>query len=324
MAGSNWPTVEAQPAENHDSLDIGHCTIDVYNVERELWKNIPKAKVIEYYHSISPFILPYLKNRPESLHVKLKNANAPGLYIKDLEGRQPDCAEIFTDTRRHKEKGKREKIDYLVCNNEATLLWMINLGCIDINPWNSRMKSPEEPDYIVIDLDPTAKDSEETFLDKLLDTALATKEYCDRQKLRAFAKTSGKTGMHFYLPCTGLSYGQARTIAEYICKEIHNLAQTSSTTANSISARSDKVYIDPSQNDYADTLAAPYSVRPYHVPTVSAPLEWKEIDRHLDPAKFTMDNILGRIKKKGDLFKGVLNPENAVSNTRKLTKLIGT
>jgi len=265
--------------------------------------------------------LPYLKDRPESLHLKLRNAGAPGLYLKDMEGRQPDCADIFTDIRRHPVRGKRNQIDYLVCNNEATLLWMVNLGCIDINPWNSRVVAPDNPDYLVIDLDPTVKDEKSNYLDKLLDTALATKAWCEKHKVRAFAKTSGKTGIHFYLPCTDINFAEARILTERICAEIHALVPESSTIENSISQRGNLVYIDPSQNDYADTLAAPYSARPFHIPTVSTPLEWKEINRRLDPHRFTILNIPARIEKKGDLFAGVLNKKIANANTKALRGL---
>jgi bifunctional non-homologous end joining protein LigD len=324
MAGSNWPKVEAQPRDRADTLDIGNCRVDVFNVDRLIWKDISKARLLEYYHSVAPHVLPYLKDRPQSLYVKLQNANSPGLYIKDMEGRQPDCADVFTDIRRHQKAGKREKIDYLVCNNEATLLWMINLGCIDINPWNSKSTTPDYPDYIVIDLDPTVKDAKDRYLDKLLDTALATKEYCDKQKLKAFAKTSGKTGMHFYIPCTGIPFAEARTIGEHICRAIVEMVPGQATVANSINSRGNKIYVDPSQNDYADTLAAPYSVRPWHIPGVSTPLEWKEINHKLNPSNFTIDTILPRIKKKGDLFKGVLDGKTVRANGKKLIDLVTT
>jgi len=321
MTGSNWPKVETQPMDQADSIDIGDCTVDLFNVDRMIWKGITKARLIEYYHLLAPYILPYLKDRPQSLHLKLQNANAPGLYIKDMEGRQPDCAELFSDERRHRKAGKRDKIDYLVCNNESTLLWMVNLGAIDINPWNSRRSTPENPDYIAIDLDPTVKDEKGGYLDKLLDTALAAKAYCDKHALKAFAKTSGKTGMHFYIPCCGIGYEEARAFAEHICQAIVDLVPRQATFANSINSRGNKVYVDPSQNDYADTLAAPYSVRPWHVPTVSTPLEWKEINHKLDPSLFTIDTIGARLKKKGDLFKGVLDGEIADANTQRLKKL---
>ncbi len=197
---------------------------------------------------------------------------------------------------------------------------MINLGCIDINPWNSRMGSPERPDFIAIDLDPSEADGNERNRSKLLDTAMATKDYCDKNKLKAFVKTSGKTGIHFFIPCSGFSNPEVRLFAERICREIHETAPGSSTIENSIAARGNKVYIDPSQNDYADTLAAVYCVRPAHVPTVSTPLEWKEINQKLDPHSFIIHNILGRVEKKGDLFSGLLEKKWALGNNKILAQ----
>lgn len=322
MPQSNWPEVEKQEIENEQAFDIDDCTIQLNNIDREIWKGTTKANLISYYHSIAEYILPHLKDRPQSLHLKLINANADGLFIKDMEGRQPDCASIFTDQRRHHVKGKRDQIDYLICNNEATLLWMVNIGCVDINPWNSRIAAPTEPDYIVIDLDPTEADTSKVDLHKLTETALAAKKFCDEFKLVAFPKTSGKTGMHFYLPCSGFTSQQARQLAEHICTEIHRLAPEVSTTENSIAKREGKVYVDPSQNDYADTLAAPYSVRPFHTPTVSTPLEWAEINNRLNPSEFNIETIHKRIEAKGDLFLGALDKKIAQKNNKVLKRLL--
>jgi bifunctional non-homologous end joining protein LigD len=236
-----------------------------------------------------------------------------------MEGRQPGCSQIFTDQRRLEVKGKREKIDYLVCNNEATLLWMINLGCIDINPWNSRIKAPGFPDFIAIDLDPS-DDNRKTARPKLIETAMATKEYCDRKTITAFVKTSGKTGMHFFIPCSGFNNKICRVMAEQICSDIQAMIPDVSTIENRISSRGGKVYLDPSQNDYADTLASVYSVRPYHHPTVSAPLEWEEVNPKLDLSSFTIHNIISRIKKKGDLFAGIFDGRVMIRNNRILSK----
>jgi bifunctional non-homologous end joining protein LigD len=277
--------------------------------------------LITYYHQVSEFILPYLKDRPLSLHIKPVNAGAPGFYIKDMEGRQPECAQIFTDRRRHDLKGKSPNIDYLICNNEATLLWMINLGCIDINPWNSRVTAPEMPDFIAIDLDPSDEDAATGRL-KLLETAMAVKAYCYRKRLTAFVKTSGKTGLHFFIPCSGFKNNQCRSLAEQICSGIHSLAPDVSTTANSISSRGGRVYLDPSQNDYADTLAVVYSVRPWHHPAVSTPLEWKEVNARLDVSVFTIKNIISRIAKKGDLFAGIYDQKIVMRNNGLLNKMI--
>jgi bifunctional non-homologous end joining protein LigD len=311
--GSNWHMVEKLEPVHSETMMIGECSFTAYDIEREIWKGVSKMQLIQYYHEVCPFIMPHIKDRPQSLHVKPVNATAPGMYIKDMEGRQPECAEIFSDQRKHKKAGKRDIIDYLVCSNEATLLYMVNLGCIDINPWTSRVTSTTEPDYIIIDLDPSDNDFK-----KAITAAEATKQILDEAALRAFVKTSGKTGIHIYLPCRGFSFPSARSIAENICSQIQKLLPKITTTTVSVSARGTKLYLDPNQNDYADTVAAPYAARPHHIPTVSTPLEWKEVNVKLDPLAFTVSTILKRIEKKGDLFAGVLEEKIALKNTTKL------
>jgi bifunctional non-homologous end joining protein LigD len=314
---SNWALVEAETIRNEEQLDLPDCSVRVYNVDRELWKGITKARLIQYYYSVSSFMLPHIQHRPLSLHLKLKGPNAPGAYIKDMEGRQPECAEIFTTKRKHHKPGKREVIDYLVCNNVATLVYTINIGCIDVNPWTSSTHAAMNPDYIVIDLDPSDKD-----FSKAIETARAAKEFFDRHKLEAFPKTSGKTGMHLYLPCMAFSFPQARRIAEHICTEIHLLVPEISTTELTVSDRGTRLYIDPNQNDYADTVAAPYSVRPYKKPTVSTPLSWREVKPSLDAAMFTIQTMEKRLRDKGDLFQRVLDKKVAVANDKVLQKFI--
>jgi len=314
---SNWRILKNEKINSSDTFNIGGKDLLITNVEKELWPGITKAHLIEYYHSVAPYILPYLKDRPESLHIKNIRPTAPGLYIKDMEGNQPKWAKIFSTPRKHPKKGKRNKIDYLVCNDEATLLYMVNLGCIDINPWTSRIENYLKPDFIIIDLDPTDEDFK-----KVITTALAAKEIFDKLKIKAFPKTSGKTGMHFFIPCEGFSFPEARKIAVVVCKEINNLVPDISTTENTISNRGDKLFIDYNQNDEADTVAAVYSVRPAPTPTVSTPLEWKEINEKLDPESFNVYNILQRIEKKGDLFAPVNEEKIKKNNSKILQKLI--
>jgi bifunctional non-homologous end joining protein LigD len=314
---SNWRVVKKEKVTSKETFDIGGKQVLITNVEKELWKGITKAKLIEYYHAIAPTILPYLKDRPESLHIKNLKATAPGLYIKDMEGQQPSWVEIFTTPRKHKKKGKNDKIDYLVCQDEATLLYMVNLGCIDINPWTSRISNYQQPDFIIIDLDPSDED-----FSKVTKTALAAKRIFHKLKIKAFPKTSGKTGMHFYIPCENFSFPEARSIAENICRQINQLVPDITTTEVSISKRGARLYIDPNQNDEADTVAAAYCVRPSRQPTVSTPLEWKEINDKLDPKKFDMHSILDRIKKKGDLFEGVMDEKIRLNNTKMLKKIL--
>jgi bifunctional non-homologous end joining protein LigD len=314
---SNWPVIEKQKITSEDRVEIEGHSVRLTNVEKTLWNDITKAELIQYYHSVSNYILPHLKDRALSLHIKHIAPTVQGMYIKDMEGQQPEYAQIFSTPRKHKKKGKRDVIDYLVCNNLATLLYIINLGCIDINPWTSRVQNYLYPDFIIIDLDPSDNDFK-----KAVTTALAAKDVFDRYKLKVFTKTSGKTGIHLFIPCRGFTFPQARNIAERICNEIHQLVPDITTTAVDIDRRGNKLYLDPNQNDEADTVASAYSVRPYHSPTVSTPLAWKEVNSKLDAEDFTMKTILKRLQKRGDLFAEVLNQKHAIANSKKLNQLL--
>jgi bifunctional non-homologous end joining protein LigD len=312
--GSNWPKIENEPITSREEVQIEDCVVELRNVEKKLWHDITKADLLQYYNSVAKYILPHVQNRPQSLHIKYHGPLAPGLYIKDMEGREPGCAEIFSVERKHKKPGKNSIIDYLVCNNRATLLWMINIGCIDINPWTSRTTNYLQPDFVVIDLDP----SDDHFT-KAIEAAKAAKQFFDENGLKAFVKTSGKTGIHIFLPCQGFGFPQARKIAVSICKEIHSLVPSITTIEVSVSMRGNKLYLDPNQNDEADTVAAPYSVRPYKIPSVSTPLEWKEVTDSLDSSAFLFNTVLQRLEKKGEIWNNILDKKVVIANSRMLS-----
>ena len=331
-AGSNWIKVdEEQKAAAWTEFNMENCTIPVHDLDRELWKGVPKGKIVLYYSQIADTILPYLTDRPQSLALKLTHAGAPRIFIKDMENRQPACADIFTDTRRVKKQGKRSRIDYIVCNNKETLVYLIDLGCVDLNVWASRTQHIELPDYISLDLDPTIpenldgatlKNLEDECFMKAIEVAKATKKVLDQYTLAAYVKTSGQTGLHVYIPCRGFTFEQARIIGYNIADEVHLTIKNISTRNESKNQRSDKVYIDAGQNDYADTLAAPYCVRPYHEPLVSAPLEWKELTKKLNRYDFTIESMNARLKRKGDLFRGILSKTVQAKNSSILRKLL--
>jgi bifunctional non-homologous end joining protein LigD len=314
---SNWPEVENGKITSRVVHKFGSHEVELRNVEKPLWRDFTKAHLVMYYHAVYPFLIKHIENRPLSLHIKHHGPNAPGLYIKDMEGRQPGWAEVFSIERKHKRKGKKSIIDYLVCNNEATLQWMINLGCIDVNPWTSVVSSPNEPDFIIIDLDPSDND-----FSKAVETAMAAKQFFDKNEIKAFPKTSGKTGIHLFLPCSGFDFSQARSIAENLCKEIHSLVPSITTTSMSVSNRGDKLYLDPNQNDFADTVAAAYCLRPFHLPTISTPLEWKEVKDGLDATRFIVKSVLERLKNKGDPFLAVHDRKLGARNNKVLSKFL--
>ena len=331
--GSNWVSVDKeQQGAAWTDFKMEECTIPVHDLERELWTDIPKGKLLIYYSEMSKLILPYIKDHPLSLVLKLTHAGGPKTFIKDMENRQPECSVVFADTRRVKKAGKRNRIDYLVCNNLETLIYMIDLGCVEINPWASCMQQPNYPDYIWLDLDPTIpeelkgkslKTAEDKSFSKAIKVAQAAKQILDQYKLKGFLKTSGQTGLHIYIPCSGFDFKQARMIASLLADQVHAFVPEISTRNESKNLRGEHVYIDAGQNDYADTLAAPYCIRPYHAPLVSTPLDWKELSSTLDRYAFTLDTIQERVNAKGDLFKSVLREAIKKSNNRILKKLIG-
>ncbi|MDQ1150863.1 DNA primase [Sphingobacterium zeae] len=156
---------------------------------------------------------------------------------------------------------------------------------------------------------------------RLFKLGLLQKKFSIIIKLKSFVKTSGKTGLHIYIPCSGFSFEQTRIIANHLADQIHELVLDISTRSETINHRKGKVYIDANQNDYADTLAAPYSVRPYHKPIVSTPLDWTEVKPGLDRYKFTMDKILTRLKKREDFFTGIFDEKVVRRNSQKLKLL---
>ncbi|HSP88220.1 MAG TPA: DNA ligase D [Ignavibacteriaceae bacterium] len=257
-----------------------------------------KGKLIEYYKNVSKYMLPYLKGRPESLNRHPNGINGESFYQKDVKDQPPDWVHIEKIYSEHNEK----HINYLVCNNEATLIYLANLGCIEINPWFSRVENLDNPDYLVIDLDP-----EDISFDKVVEAALAVKEVLDAAGAKSFCKTSGATGLHIYVPLAAkYNYDVAKDFAHLVAQFAHHKVRGFTSLERSPSKRQKKVYLDYLQNRTGQTLAAPYSVRPKPGAPVATPLKWDEVKIGLDPKNYTIKNTLERLAKMGDIFKDVL------------------
>jgi bifunctional non-homologous end joining protein LigD len=263
-------------------------------------EGITKGELVSYYESIAPHILPYLKNRPLSLRRNPNGILDEGFYHKDAG----DIAPAWMKTANIYSESSDKIIHYLVCNNVNSLLFIANLGCIEMNPWNSVISKLDHPDYLVIDIDPSEKND----FDQVIEVALATREVCEKLGIAAFCKTSGASGIHIYIPCNKkYNYDQVRDFAKVIASLVNEMLPSITTMERSLAKRKkNQIYIDYLQNSAGQTLAAVYSARPKPGATVSTPLDWKEVKGGLHPSQFTIKNILQRAEKKGDIFRGVL------------------
>jgi bifunctional non-homologous end joining protein LigD len=258
-----------------------------------------KGDLIEYYRQVAPHLLPYLRDRPESLNRHPNGIRGKSFFQKDMS-RQPPPSWVET-VMVHSDSENRD-IRYLVCQNEATLLYMANLGCIELNPWNSRIQAPGRPDYLIIDLDP-----EDTPFQQVIETAQAVHKLLEKMHLANVCKTSGKRGLHIFVPLAAqYDYDQAKSFAEFVAKLVHRTLPAITSLARSPAQRQQRVYLDFLQNRQGQTLAAPYSVRPVAGAVVSTPLKWSEVKRGLEPNRFTMKTVPKRLDKVGDLWKAAL------------------
>lgn len=272
------------------------------NLDKIYWpeEGITKGDLLEYYRSMASYILPYLKNRPLSLNRHPNGINGPAFYQKDAE----DIAPSWMKTANIVAESTGKTVHYLLCNDVKGLLFIANLGCIEMNPWNSVVGKLDRPDYLIIDIDPSDKND----FDDVIEVALVVKDILDRFGIKGYCKTSGATGMHVYLPCNRkYEYEEVREFARIIATMVHEQLPALTTLERSLSRRKkNQVYVDYLQNSRGQTLASAYSVRPKPGATVSTPLEWKEVKDGLHPSSFTIKNIHKRLLKKGDLFKPVL------------------
>ncbi|RPI15799.1 MAG: hypothetical protein EHM58_13365 [Ignavibacteriae bacterium] len=292
---------------------INKQKLKLTNLDKLYWpdEKITKGDLIEYYREVSKYILPYLKDRPQSLNRYPNGIKGKNFFQKDVGNMPPD----WVSTYKILSESTNKKVNYIVCRNEATLLYMVNLGCIEINPWSSRIQSLETPDYLAIDLDP-----EGISFDSVVETALAVKEVLDEAEISSYCKTSGKTGMHIFIPLKAkYNFEITKEFAHIIAKITHDKVPGITSLERSPSKRKKKVYIDFLQNNIGQTLAAPYSVRPSPGAAVSTPLLWKEVKRGLDPHDFNIKNTSKRISKIGDIFYDVLRKGTDIE--KKLKKL---
>lgn len=295
----HFPKTLLNPKEETQVKKINGHDLKFTNLSKVYWPEdgVSKRDMFNYYYAVSKFILPYLKNRPQSLNRFPNGIHGKSFYQKDVKGKAPDWVKTFPYTT--SDGGDKE---YLVGDDEATLMWMASLGCIEMNPWFSQVDSPDNPDYCIIDLDP----DKNTF-DQVIEAALETKKVLDELGVPCYCKTSGSTGMHIYIPLGAkYSYDQSQLFAKLVVSIVHERLPDFTSLERMIKNRKGKMYLDFLQNRPGATIAGPYSLRPKPGATVSMPLEWEEVKPGLQMKDFTIYNTIDRLKEKGDLFRGVL------------------
>lgn len=272
-------------------------SVKLTHLDKIYWpsEKITKKELIDYYAKVAKTLLKYTKDRPLVMHRFPNGIKQEGFYQKDVEN-VPDF--VKTAVIAHANR----KVHYIIAQNAKTLLYVANLGSIEMHLFHSRLKNLDYPDYLILDLDP-----ESISFDAVVDVALAIHEILSELKIPHFCKTSGGTGLHIYVPTKGkYSYDEVRKCAQEIGKRVaKKLPQLISMEKNP-EKRKRKIYIDTLRNAKGQLSIAPYSVRAFPKAPVSTPLEWDEVKRGLDPKDFTIKNVVGRLEKKGDLFKGVL------------------
>ena len=266
-------------------------TIHFTNLDKIFWpdEGYTKGDLIEFYRRVSPWLVPYLRDRPLVLTRFPDGIDGKSFYQKDAPGFVPDWVRTV---RVWSEHAGRE-IDYFVCDDVDSLLYLVNLGTIPLHLWSSRVSALERPDWCIVDLDPKGAP-----FAHVVELARAVHELCESIDLPAFIKTSGATGLHVLIPLGARhTYDQSRQLGELLARIIVEERPDIATVTRRLSERGGKVYLDYLQNRHGQTIAAPFSVRPLPGAPVSTPLRWSEVTRSLDPRKFTMASLPARLKR---------------------------
>lgn len=296
---ANDPT--STPRLEGAKLDVridGH-TVHLTNLSKLYWpdEGYTKGDLVQYYRDVSAFILPYLEDRPQSLNRHPNGIYGKSFFQKDVQGTPDWVTTVMLDSDEKKTRS-------LLCQDEASLVYMANLGCIEINPLNARASALDLPDYLLLDLDP-----EDIDFHHVIEAAQAIHKILDRAGAVSLCKTSGKRGLHIYVPFGAqYSHDHAKHFAELIARIANTRLSATTSLVRNPSERQGRVYLDYLQNGGGKTLAAPYSVRPYPGATVSTPLKWSELRRGLHPRKFTIRTMRKRLDSIGDLWSPVLGP----------------
>jgi bifunctional non-homologous end joining protein LigD len=284
-------------------LTVAGKEVRLTNLRKIFWPELrlTKGDLIQYYADVSDVLLPHIRDRAMVMKRYPHGASADFFFMKRAPSPRPAWIEICSI-----DHGSSNVIDFPMIQDLAALLWVINLGCIDLNQWYAKCDDVDRPDYVHFDLDPGVG---ATF-DQVLETAQVVHEALDTLKMPSCVKTTGSKGMHVYVPIVrGPEQKQVWTFAKALAQELANRNRSLITSEYRVAKRPrGRVLVDYNQNRWGSTLASIYSVRPRPEAAVSTPLSWKEVARGVRIEDFTVKNVPARIAKVGDLWKPLLQP----------------
>jgi len=269
------------------------------NLDKEFWPGITKGDLVRYYRDISHVLLPHLAGRAMVMKRYPHGAAGPFFFMKRAPRHRPPW--LHTCSIEHAAKGV---IDFPVVDDLPSLEWVVNLGCIDLNPWYARCDDTGRPDYLHFDLDPVPPAG----LDRVRETALRVREALDSLMLPCYPKTTGSRGMHLYIPIVrGPVQKQVWTFAKELARQLAGRYPKLITAEYRVARRpAGRVLVDYNQNAWGRTLASVYSVRPTPRATVSTPVTWEEVERGFRMEDFRLENVPERVKSLGDLYAPLL------------------
>jgi bifunctional non-homologous end joining protein LigD len=290
------------PRDRKDAVVAVHDReVKLTNLAKPFWPelNITKGDLIQYYADVSGALLPHLVDRAMVMKRYPHGAHGDFFFMKRAPEPRPDWIETCSI-----EHESGNIIQFPMIQDLAALLWVINLGCIDLNQWYARCDDVDRPDYVHFDLDPVPGAS----FGKVRETALVVRDALNALKMPAYAKTTGSKGIHIYIPIErGPTQKQVWSFAKELAKALEAHNPELITAEYRVAKRPHgRVLVDYNQNAWGRTLASVYSVRPKPNATVSTPVTWEEIETGIELADFTLRNVPDRIREVGDLFKPLL------------------
>lgn len=288
--------------QNDRELKFGRKTLQLTNQKKVYWPQdqLTKGDLLNYYEHVVDFILPFLKDKPISLNRFPNGIDKAGFFQKDIvEGSGPSWLKTVKLTS----EASGDTVNYLLCNDLPTLLWIANMGSIEINPWLASYKTKNKPVFAVLDIDPNGVDFKE-----VVAVALTAKTILDHAGVKSFIKTSGSTGLHIYVHTAAqYDFDITRDFVQMLAELLHEQHPDTTSLERSPNKRKNKIYLDYMQNKRAQTIVAPYSVRPKPQATVSTPLAWDEVDEKLSIQQFTMATVVERIRTKPDPWQAIFD-----------------